>query len=315
MLAAAGRGARRGLGWLFLCALLCSLASQARAQQAPAPPTEGFHDAADVSWVLIPVTVKDRRGRLVSDLERPSFHLLVDGIEFPIASFWREGGLPLSLAFVLDTSGSMGIRRLGKAREVILEFVKQLRSEDEVCLITFGAGEVKRRLRFGTDPSLLPRILDPLQGFGTTALFDMVSATPQVMEGAHHVRRAALLFTDGVDTASDLGPDAAVKVLESLGDPLYVFGIEPPPAEAGRPESYEDVLRSFAVASGGAYLRVSDVERLPEVGRKLRRELTQRYIIAFEPSGVGAIKRRVVEVKVDGPFDVVARQGYRGTLP
>ncbi len=279
------------------------------------PAKDVFRAPAEVSSIRVPVTVKDSRGRLVPTLERDRFHLYVDDIQFPIRSFWREGGLPISYAFIVDVSGSMNGRRLVKTREAILEFVKQLRADDEVCLITFGAGEVKRRLAFGTDPTLLPRILESLRGYGTTALYDVLTASAQAMEGAHNIRRAALLFTDGVDTASSMTPADAMKILESLSDPLYVMGIEPPPAEEGPPDAYEELLARFAAASGARYLRVDMAAKLPQFARELRQELTMRYIITFDPSGVGAVKWRKLEVRVDGGYAVSARQGYRGTLP
>jgi len=283
--------------------------------EEPPDKKDAFSATAEVSSILVPVTVRDGRGRLVSTLEESRFHLYVDDIQFPIKSFWREGGLPISYAFVVDTSGSMNGRRLTKTREAVLQFVGQLRPDDEVCLITFGAGEVKRRMAFGTDPSLLGRILESLRGYGTTALYDMLTATPQATEGAHNVRRVVLFFTDGVDTASTFTPGDAVRILENLADPLYVMGIEPPPAEEGPPDSYEDLLARFATASGGRYLRADRASKLPQFARDLRQELTMRYIITFEQSGIGIAKWRRIEVRVDGDYAVLARQGYKGTLP
>ncbi len=308
--------AARRPGLALLPAALALLASTV-AGAPPEKPAEKdvFRATAEVSSILVPVTVKDSHGRLVATLEKDRFHLIVDDIEFPIKSFWREGGLPISYAFVVDTSGSMNGRRLAKTRDAILEFVRQFRADDEVCLITFGAGEVKRRMTFGTDPALLPRVLESLKGYGTTALYDMLTAIPQTMEGAHDIRRVALLFTDGVDTASTMTPADAVKILEGLSDPLYVLGIEPPPAEEGPEDSYEQLLARFAAASGGRYLRVDTAAQLPEFARKLRQELTMRYIITFDPSGLGIAKWRKLEVKVDGNYTVLTRQGYRGTLP
>jgi Ca-activated chloride channel family protein len=274
-----------------------------------------FEASASVSSVLVPVTVRDSRGRLVPTLDQKKFHLTVDGIEFPIKSFWREGGLPISYTFILDTSGSMGRRRLGQAREAILEMVKQLRKQDEVCLITFGAAEVKRRMAFPGDPAELGSLLDTLKGYGTTALYDVLTIAPQAMYGARNVRRAVVLFTDGVDTASDMKPDDAAKVLEGLSDPLYVLGIEPPPSEEGPEDSYEQLLERFATISGGRYLRVDSASRLPEFAAELRHELSMRYIIDFQPSGLGTSKWRQIGVRVDGRFVVTARQGYTGTLP
>ena len=308
-----GKRFRPILAQTALAIILILAPSEARGQQ-PAQ-TEMFRATAEVSAILVPVTVKDKRGRLIPTLERERFHLLVDDIEFPIKSFWREGGLPISYAFIVDVSGSMNGRRLARTRDAILEFVRQLRADDEVCLITFGAGEVKRRLSFGTDPGLLPRVLESLRGYGTTALYDMLTATPQAMEGTRNVRRVVVLFTDGVDTASEMTPGDAVKILEGLEDPLYVLGIEPPPAEEGPPDSYEDLLARFAAASGGRYLRVDTAAKLPDFARSLRQELTLRYIITIEPSGLGNVKWRKLEVRVDGGYAVLARQGYRGTLP
>jgi Ca-activated chloride channel homolog len=299
-------------GWLLRGAILL-LAAVAAAQ--PAGNNEGFREETGVSAVLIPVTVRDARGRLVAHLDQRRFHLYVDGIEFPIQSFWQEGALPISLGFVLDTSGSMGTRRLHEASKAILEFAHQLGPNDEASLITFGAGKVKRRLPFGTDPGLLTRILESLHGYGTTALYDMLTAMPQVMEGAHHPRRAILLFTDGVDTASQWSRDDAIKVLENLNDPLYVFGIEPPPSPLHATQTYEDLMANFAAATGGRYLRVDEAAQLPQAARALRRELGMRYIISLDPSGIGSVKLRKVAVRVDGPFQVVTRQTYRGTLP
>ena len=279
------------------------------------PEREGFRASAEVSSILVPVTVKDAKGRLVPTLDQQRFHLYVDDIEFPIKSFWREGGLPISYAFIVDVSGSMNGRRLLQTREAIMEFVRQFRQDDEVCLITFGAEEVKRRLAFGTDRGLLPRVLESLKGYGTTALYDVLTAAPQVMDGAHNVRRVVVLFTDGVDTASAVTPADAIRILEGLSDPMYVLGIEPPPPDEGQADSYEDLLARFAAASGGRYLRVDMATKLPQFARELRQELAMRYIITLEPSGLGLVKWRKLEVRVDGGYAVLARQGYRGTLP
>lgn len=295
---------------LCLWGLALACAGQVWAQEG-----QPFREHAEVTTILVPVTVRDSKGRLVAHLEKDAFRFFVDGMEFPITSFWREGGLPIAYVFVVDTSGSMNGRRLNQVRAAIGEFLAGLKSGDQVSLITFGAGEVHRRLRLGADPAALPPLLDRLSGYGTTALYDVLSVAPRFFEGANALRRAALLFTDGVDTASQLTAEGALMVLEQLQDPLYVFGIEPPPGEAEGGVSYEQILARFAHATGGRYLRVDRLEAMRQMAGELRRELSQRYIIAFTPSGVGEVKWRKITVKVKGPYTVVTREGYRGTLP
>jgi Ca-activated chloride channel family protein len=293
-------------------ALLCA-AGPVAAQTVP--PGDVFTDSYDVSAVLIPVTVRDAKGVPIAHLTQDRFDLRIDGIRFPIRSFWREGGLPLSLAFVVDVSGSMNGRRLAQVQAVVAEFLRQFRSDDEVSLITFGADEVRRVLPFGAGASRVGGVVDGLKGYGTTALFDTVSQAPLFMEGARHDRRAIVLFTDGVDTASQLGGPEAARILESLNEPLYGFGIEPPPPEPGQDDSYEALLTRLADASGGRYLKAATVAELGPLARQLRRELSARYIIAFQPSGVGSVQWRRIEVLVKGRYQVFAREGYRGTLP
>ena len=292
--------------------LLCC-AGPAAAQTVP--KDDVFTDSYDVSAVLVPVTVKDARGVPVASLTEDKFELRIDGIVFPIRSFWREGGLPLSLAFVVDVSGSMNGRRLAEATNVIAEFARQFRPDDEVSLITFGADEVRRVIPFGSGTAGLLEVVSGLKGYGTTALFDTLSQAPLFMEGARRDRRAIVLFTDGVDTASQLSSEQAAAILESLDEPLYAFGIEPPPAAEGGEVSYEAVLERLAKASGGRYVKVATVEALAALARQLRRDLTSRYIITFQPSGIGSVKWRTVEVRVKGRYQVAAREGYRGTLP
>mgnify|MGYP000218162573 CR=1 FL=1 len=271
-------------------------------------------DRSDVQAVLVVATVTDLKGRPVATLGAEDFRLFIDGLEYPITSFWREAEMPLSLCLVVDVSGSMAGRRLARVRDALAEFVVGLRPADEVSLVTFGAAEVRRRVPFGADPYLVLRVLESIEGWGTTALFDTLAGAPSLMEGARHQRRATLLFTDGVDTASAMTAEQARAVMEEMAYPLYAFGIEPPPPEEGG-ETYEALLGRLARASGGRYIRAEQAGELAALARELRRELGTRYVIAFQPSGVGQTKWRRIRLAARGPYQVRAREGYLGTLP
>src|SRR6185312_10026891 len=60
----------------------------------------------DTNLALIPVTVLDPLGRMVTGLGADNFQVLEDGVPQKIASFGSEDS-PLSMGIVLDTSGSM----------------------------------------------------------------------------------------------------------------------------------------------------------------------------------------------------------------
>lgn len=269
----------------------------------------------EVDAVVVPVTVRSAGGRVVTGVSPSRFHLSVDGHEVPIRDLHLEHDLPISLGFILDTSGSMAGRKLDGSRELIMAFLGQRRQEDQLALWTFGDDRVLERFPFGMGWYLLPRMLETIKPWSTTALYDMVLRVPEVMEKADHHRRAAILLTDGVDNASEISAARATEIARSLETPIYVLGVEPPPAGA-QPSglSYEEILTLIADASGGLYRRIPRAEEMPEVAQTLLEELSSRYILTFTTSGVGQSKWRRIEVVVDG-YQAVTRTGYVGTLP
>ncbi len=282
---------------------------------AAAPAGTQYCGEERVEAVIVPVTVRTASGRLVDSVAADRFHLFVDGMEIPVTDLHRESDLPLSLGFILDTSGSMAGHKTAACQQLILAFLDARRGEDELALWTFGNGRVLERFPFGTGWYLLPRVLESVKPWGTTALYDMLGRVPEVMARARHPRRAVILFTDGVDNASRLTPADATELVKRLRTPIYVLGVEPPPRAAapGGP-TYEEILRLIADGSGGRYQRIPSTERMPEVVEEFLRELSSRFIISFTTSGVGRRKWRSIVVKVDG-YQATTRKGYMGTLP
>lgn len=268
----------------------------------------------NVNAVVAPVTVRDEAGRIVSEVPRNRFHLYVDGMEVPIRDFARESDLPLSLGFILDSSGSMAGRKLVACQDLIDAFLDQRRQDDQLALWTFGDDRVLERFPFGMGWYLLPRVLETIRPWSTTALYDMIQRVPEVMERATHPRRAAILLTDGVDNASRLTAEDATRIAEDLDTPIFVLGVEPPPASESGGTSYEQVLVLIADASGGRYQRIPQTEQMPAAVKALLDELSSRFIITFATSGVGIDKYRTLEVTVDG-YRATTRKGYTGTLP
>ena len=283
-----------------------------------APPsvcTAQYRGQVEVDAVVTAVTVRDGKGRLVTDVPRSAFHLYVDGMEVPIRDLSRESDLPLSLGFIIDTSGSMAGGKATACRDLVTAFLEERRPEDQVALWTFGNERVLERFPFGMGWYLLPRVLETLRPWSTTALYDMIQRVPDVMERATHPRRAAILMTDGVDNASAIGAQEATRIAQGLQTPIYVLGVEPPPRNPGRDgQSYEDVLGLIADSSGGHYRRIPSTAEMPEEVRALLSELSSRFIVTFTTSGVGIRKWRTLDVTVDG-HHAVARRGYMGTLP
>jgi len=273
-----------------------------------------YQGQVEVDAVIVPVTVRDGKGRVVRGVDRSKFHLTVDGHAVPIKDLHLENDLPISLGFIVDTSGSMAGRKLAGSQDLIMAFLAERRQEDQLALWTFGNDQVLERFPFGMGWYLLPRMLETIKPWSTTALYDMVLRVPEVMEKARHHRRAAILLTDGVDNASAISAAEATEIARSLETPIYVLGVEPPPEPGGEGPSYEEILTLIADNSGGLYRRIPRAEEMPDVARTLLEELSSRYILSFNTSGVGQRKWRPLEVTVSG-HETVTRTGYVGTLP
>ena len=279
------------------------------------PVTAQYEGRVDVNAVVVPVTVRNKAGRVVTGVAPKRFTLYVDGFEVPIRDLDLESDLPISLGFIFDTSGSMMGRKMSGSQQLIMAFLQHRRPDDQLALWTFGDDRVMERFPFGMGWYLLPRVLETLKPWSTTALYDMVLRVPEVLEKARHHRRAAILLTDGVDNASTISADQAAAVAKRLETPIYVLGVEPPPAMATTDgPSFEEILTLVADASGGHYRRIPQAEQMPQVVDELLRELSSRYILTFVTSGVGHHKWRTIEVKVAG-YQATTRSGYTGTLP
>jgi Ca-activated chloride channel family protein len=279
------------------------------------PVSAQYEGRVDVNAVVVPVTVRNKAGRVVTRVAPKRFTLYVDGFRVPIRDLDLESDLPISLGFILDTSGSMMGRKMSGSQQLITAFLEHRRADDQLALWTFGDDRVLERFPFGMGWYLLPRVLETLKPWSTTALYDMVLRVPEVLEKARHHRRAAILLTDGVDNASEISADQATAVARRLDTPIYVLGVEPPPASAN-PEgpSFEEILTLIADASGGHYRRIPQAEQMPEVVDELLNELSSRYILTFVTSGGGTRKWRTIRVTVDG-YQATTRSGYTGTLP
>src|SRR5439155_6357097 len=92
----------------------------------------------DVNLVNLLVSVRDKRGALVPNLEEKDFTILEDGKSQKIKYFTKETDLPLTIGLLVDVSGSQR-NLIDIEREAASQFFAQvLRKKDEAFLIQFG---------------------------------------------------------------------------------------------------------------------------------------------------------------------------------
>ena len=301
----------------FALLLLPLLARPARGQ-AEAPAAR-FTATASTEYVSVPVVVRDRKGGFVRDLGRGDFRLWVEGKPVAIENFEKSDRAAVSFAILLDVSGSMKIAdKLEHAKDAIRHLIRLRRPGDEFCLLTFSEEEIRIVAEFSTDPGPLLRQLFFLQPLGKTALFDAVAETAATL-GGKNAKKAILLFTDGVDNASQLKEEELRRVMENESVPVYAIGMKNSSfdvlSEQQRKELSVSALDLVARASGGRMFLVSGDTDLRPISEAIDGELRRVYLLGFEPGGGDDIRYRpiLVTVRGGGTRVIRARQGYRGT--
>lgn len=174
----------------------------AQPDQTPTGPEEV--DAGDVikvntTLVTIPVSVMDRDGRYVPNLQKDDFRIWEDGVEQEVA-FFQSVDKPFSVVLMLDTSPSTQFR-LEDIQDAAISFINQLRPDDRVMVVSFN-DQIKILSEFTTDRVKLNRAVQRAHTDDGTRLYDAVDMVINQQLSRVQGRKAIVLFTDGVDTTS-----------------------------------------------------------------------------------------------------------------
>lgn len=283
-----------------------------------------FEDQVAVSWVLVPVVVRSKKG-LEGELERGDFELRVDGETVPIETFDAERSAPTSLVWLQDLSGSMANGgKLEASRRAFHFFLERLRPRDEMAVATFAGSLLQVEVPFTDEPSALEESAELWRGWGTTTLHDAVAFLPEISTESRHHKRAVILITDGVDNASVLSPVEARLLIREARLPVYVLGFTTAdPRERVREEEsfrYAQLLERLARASGGRFLRVEDPRDVEAAAAAVLDELRNQYVLGF-PALLEPRRWRPLEVELTRPgrragkWRLLYREGYSGGPP
>ncbi|MCI0661413.1 MAG: VWA domain-containing protein, partial [Acidobacteria bacterium] len=153
----------------------------------------------ETSLVTIPASVIGRDGRYIPNLKKRDFRLYEDGIQQDIANF-NSVEVPFNVILMLDTSSSTKFR-LEDIQAAAKAFVKQLRTEDQVMIVSFDSS-VYVLSDFTSDRELLSNAIDRTRTGGSTKLYEAVDLSLSEWMAPINGRKAIVMFTDGVDTSS-----------------------------------------------------------------------------------------------------------------
>jgi len=297
-------------------AAVVSVGAQQPASPPPIQPQEVFRSAVDV--VTIQASVRDGRGRALSGLTADDFEVRDNGQIRPLLSLRSDQRSPLSLAFLVDMSGSMRVGpKIDLTRRAFEAMLSQLgEASDDAALFTFDSA-LHERQDFTTDLVRLQSALTDFRPFGTTSLYDATASTARRLANRSGARKAIVVLTDGIDTSSSLTASEVSGLASSIDVPVYIVATVPSLDQrlmierADRLGNGAADLRDLAEWTGGRLIFASSFGESTAAAARLVTELRQQYVLAIEAAGAREWRR--LDVRVRQPSATVkARSGYFG---
>jgi Ca-activated chloride channel family protein len=269
----------------------------------------------DVDLVNVLFTVTDRRGNLFTGLTEEDFTVYEDGVPQTITNFDRETNLPLTIALVIDTSGSIR-DKLRFEQEAAIEFFYSTleRDRDRGMLVTFDSG-VDLLQDFTDDPELLSDAVRSIRAGGGTALYDAIylAVTQKIASESESARRVLIVISDGDDNASRVSLTETLEVAQLNDVTVYAISTNATANFRGRDQQRGDrTLRTFAEETGGRAFFPFKLEELAVNFADISEELRAQYALGYIPTNSardGSYREILVE-PVDDDYEVKARRGY-----
>jgi Ca-activated chloride channel family protein len=306
-----------------LVVVLCT-ATASYFAQVPAKDGENGTIVIKTSLVLIPVTVKSRRGATISGLTKERFKVFEDGVEQEVTHF-ETPDKPLMVALVLDQSDStkISVKDILSAALLLLD---QLLPHDKAMVVAFDRN-VNKLTQVTGDRETLSMAVSIIKSGGGTSLYDAVETTvTSYLEGVAG-RKTLILLTDGIDTSSskatyesstaivaaanvavypiqypseDLNSKRLSSENSHLGSPIYTT----PSGESisSAHQRGTRYLRQIAASSGGRFHYADSPTGLRQAFEQILAELRQQYYIGYYPKRQSEKKeKRRIKVLVNAP--------------
>jgi VWFA-related protein len=274
------------------------------------PQDEPATFRTDVRRVILNATVIDNKGRLVTSLQQKDFKVFENGAEQQIRLFRRED-VPVSMAIVVDNSGSMRDKRR-KVEVSALNFVKASNRADEVMVVNFN-DEAYEDVSFTSDPKKLEEGLTRIDARGGTAMRDAISMTiDRIKEAAKKDKKVMLVITDGNDNLSSISLERLVQKAHDAEILIYAIGLlnEEDRREAKKAKRALDAL---AEASGGLTYYPKEADEVDKLTMQVAHEIRNQYTLVYSPNNQALDGTfRQIKVTAQGPNrpQVRTRSGY-----
>jgi VWFA-related protein len=264
-----------------------------------------YMETMEINLVELPVSVSDRGGVPIANLEAANFTVLENAKPMKITNFNFAANLPISVGVLIDHSGSME-KRMDDAKAAANAFFRRTIKKHDRAFIAAFATDPSRNTPFVSEISTLEAQVDAIpKAAGGTALYDSIVTGLYRFRNVQG-RKALIVLTDGEDTTSRLAWNDMLAYARAARVPLYFIGIG---YSIGN-----SAMKTLAAETGGVAYFVRSTKELDATYGELEKDLRSQYLLSYyTESSKNDQAYRSIEVKVDRP-DAKVRT-IRGFIP
>jgi uncharacterized protein YegL len=270
---------------LVVAALLCMVLVHGVAAQSPSLRIRALESDDFPNMVLL-FDARDTNGIPAQGLTREQLTIEENGQPRPVeslSSYFNES-VEISLALVVDVSGSVQGEPLQNAQQALLHLLDELNLRDRVAILA-ARPEVAvdpqqmtpgSEIDFTTERDALREVVATLEVQGEeTALYDALLKAVVLASREHAPYRAIIVMTDGRDPGRSriATADDPINEANRHGIPIFTIGMGEP-----RDDAY---LQRVAIRTGGINTTATVPAELDELFQNVLRLLKQEYRVSY----------------------------------
>ncbi len=309
---------------LAVCVAAVFIAASPVAALPQDPQSQAPVIRTQVNLVNLFVTVRDKNKRIVTDLKKEDFKLAEDGADQQIAFFSKEVTLPITLALLLDTSGSEQFM-LPAIQDMGGRFLDRvLKKGDEALVMSFDT-DVDLLSDFTDDRGQLDRAIrktrinTPMSGgminpgpvpsshVTGTALYDAIYLACNEKLSTEAGRKAIVIVTDAQDEGSKVRLEEAVETAQRTDTVIHILLVADPHFGGN-----SGVAHRITEETGGRMIVANSEKHLAEAFDQISEELRSQYTLGYYPTNTthdGKFRKIKVDMS-NHDLKVLARKGY-----
>ena len=269
--------------------------------------------SVNVERVNVLFTVRDRKGRLITNLARGDFSVFEDEQIQNVSNFSNDPDRPLTIAFVIDSSGSIRDKLRFERQAAARFFYSALRrGKDKVFVMSFDTTTTLLQ-DYTDDPALLTEAVQKIIPGGSTSLYQAVFEATAHRLAEQPGRRIIIILSDGMDNSSHVPLGKTLEAAQK--NDVIIYAVSTNGIDESDPQDKKTgdaILKHLATETGGQVLCPTRMQDLNASFARITAELRSQYSLAYGPTNTrrDGTYRHIRIVASHKGYAIRSRNGY-----